>query len=175
MTGVQTCALPIFFELPQAFIKWQNGLLVGRPHVGPDQAVMLLNRVPGLAHLAATFGTGLGLAGLLHAVALHVKQPTVVAAANAAFFDLAVVKRRAPVCPNADTTGRVCPFCRGTRSGLRPAPALCAACRWRLIPIRIKNDNCVASPCRAAALSAASRLVLLSNANLNYTRPMGCQ
>ena len=38
-----------------------------------------------------------------------------------------------------------------------------------LIPIRIKNDNCVASPCRAAALSAASRLVLLSNANWNYT------
>ena len=39
----------------------------------------------------------------------------------------------------------------------------------RLIPIRIKNDNCVASPCRAAALSAASRLVLLSNANWNQT------
>ena len=38
----------------------------------------------------------------------------------------------------------------------------------RVIPIRIKNDNCVASPCRAAALSAASRLVLLSNANWNY-------
>ena len=36
-----------------------------------------------------------------------------------------------------------------------------------VIPIRIKNDNCVASPCRAAALSAASRLVLLSNANWN--------
>ena len=40
-----------------------------------------------------------------------------------------------------------------------------------LIPIRIKNNNCVASPCRAAALSAASRLVLLSNANWNNTRP----
>ena len=40
---------------------------------------------------------------------------------------------------------------------------------WNLIPIRIKNDNCVASPCRAAALSAASRLVLLSNANWNQT------
>ena len=39
-----------------------------------------------------------------------------------------------------------------------------------VIPIRIKNDNCVASPCRAVALSAASRLVLLSNANWNYTR-----
>ena len=38
-----------------------------------------------------------------------------------------------------------------------------------LIPIRIKNDNCVASPCRAAALSAASRLVLFSNANWNDT------
>ena len=37
-----------------------------------------------------------------------------------------------------------------------------------LIPIRIKNDNCVASLCRAVALSAASRLVLLSNANWNY-------
>ena len=40
-------------------------------------------------------------------------------------------------------------------------------CKIGLIPIRIKNDNCVASPCRAAALSAASRLVLLSNANWN--------
>ena len=38
---------------------------------------------------------------------------------------------------------------------------------YDLIPIRIKNDNCVASPCRAAALSTASRLVLLSNANWN--------
>ena len=46
------------------------------------------------------------------------------------------------------------------------------ACRW-LIPIRIKNDNCVASPCRAAALSAASRLVLLSNANWNKVAQSG--
>ena len=38
---------------------------------------------------------------------------------------------------------------------------------YDVIPIRIKNDNGVASPCRAAALSAASRLVLLSNANWN--------
>ncbi|UUZ76585.1 hypothetical protein LP414_02625 [Polaromonas sp. P1(28)-13] len=37
----------------------------------------------------------------------------------------------------------------------------------RVIPVRIKNDNCVASPCRAVALSAASRLVLASNANWN--------
>ena len=51
--------------------------------------------------------------------------------------------------------------CLTDRSGHRPY----VGC---LIPIRIKNDNCVASPCRAAALSAASRLVLLSNANWNY-------
>ena len=43
------------------------------------------------------------------------------------------------------------------------------ACSELLIPFRIKNDNCVASPCRAAALSAASRLVLFSNANWNKT------
>ena len=45
--------------------------------------------------------------------------------------------------------------------------AITAKVKGGLIPIRIKNDNCVASPCRAAALSAASRLVLLSNANWN--------
>jgi hypothetical protein len=39
-----------------------------------------------------------------------------------------------------------------------------------VIPIRIKNDNCVASLCRAVALSAASRLVLLSDANWNELR-----
>ena len=43
--------------------------------------------------------------------------------------------------------------------------------REHLIPICIKNDNCVASPCRAAALSAASRLVLFSNANWNEALP----
>jgi hypothetical protein len=36
-----------------------------------------------------------------------------------------------------------------------------------LIPIRIRNDNYVASLCLATALSAASRLVLISNANWN--------
>ena len=46
-------------------------------------------------------------------------------------------------------------------------PLLDDRARRSLIPIRIKNDNCVASPCRDAALSAASLLVLLSNANWN--------
>ena len=41
---------------------------------------------------------------------------------------------------------------------------------WCLISVRIKNDNCVVSPCRAEALSAASRLVLASNANWNYLK-----
>ena len=51
--------------------------------------------------------------------------------------------------------------------GLMRLPFLSVAHELSVIPIRIKNDNCVASPCRAAALSAASRLVLLSNANWN--------
>ena len=37
----------------------------------------------------------------------------------------------------------------------------------RVVPVPIKNDNCVASPCRAAALSAASRLALASNVSWN--------
>ena len=37
----------------------------------------------------------------------------------------------------------------------------------RLIPIPNKNDNCVTLPCRAKALSAASRLVLVSIENWN--------
>ena len=53
--------------------------------------------------------------------------------------------------------------------------ALATVGLWKheLIPIRIKNDNCVASPCRAAALPAASRLVLFSNANWNYNHDSG--
>ena len=42
-------------------------------------------------------GLLIGLAGLLETVALHVKQPPVIAAANAAFLDLAVLKRGAAV------------------------------------------------------------------------------
>ena len=82
----------------------------------------------------------------------------------------------------ADAMFRAANFCKGGCNGFqcvfcRLAAAQTAgetghvglastSARW-VIPIRIKNDNCVASPCRAAALSAASRLVLLSNANWN--------
>ena len=57
--------------------------------------------------------------------------------------------------------------------------ALAADCKWTtnntrefervmgLIPIPNKNDNCVTLPCRAKALSAASRLVLVSIENWN--------
>jgi hypothetical protein len=91
VVGLQEFA---FVEHVEAFVTRQHGLLVRRAQVGPHQAVQLLHRVPGLAHLVAG-AAAFGLAGLLHAMALHVEQPAVVAAADAALFDLAVIQGRA--------------------------------------------------------------------------------
>ncbi|MNK84193.1 hypothetical protein D3C87_1040340 [compost metagenome] len=92
--GFQGLAVVHGFE---AVVAWQHGLLLGRAEVGPDQAVLLLHRVPGLAHAAAAARTAIGFAGLVDAVALHVEHPAVVAAADAFFFHAPVVERRSAV------------------------------------------------------------------------------
>jgi hypothetical protein len=81
----------------EAVVARQHRLLLGRAQVGPHQAVLLLHRVPGLAHAAAAACTAVGLARLVDAVALHVEHPAVVAAADAFFLDAAVVERGAAV------------------------------------------------------------------------------
>ena len=81
-------------HLLQAFVARQHRLFLGRSHIGEDQAVALLHRVPGLAHLVLELAA-VGLAGLLEAMALGVELPAVVAAADAVFLDLAVIERGA--------------------------------------------------------------------------------
>ena len=164
-----------YFELLQAFIKWQNGLLVGRPHVGPDQAVMLLSRVPGLGAPCCSFWHR----PRARRAAPH-SGPARQTASRGSSSECRVLrpcrsKATSPGVRNADTPGRVCPFCRGTRSGLRPAPALCAACRWRLIPICIRKENKARSRRQCCSTARRSNAVIVFNANWNYTRPMGCQ
>src|SRR5262249_18421982 len=63
--------------------------------VGEHQAVALGDRVPGLAHALALRACRVGLAGHLQALAFDVVEPAVIAAADAARFDLAVVERGA--------------------------------------------------------------------------------
>ena len=78
----------------ETFVARQHRLALGRPHIGEDQPVALLDRIPGLAHLLAK-QAAVRLAGLLKAMALRVEQPAVIAAADAALLDLAVIERRA--------------------------------------------------------------------------------
>src|ERR1700704_3363589 len=63
-------------------------------HIGKDQSVALLQRIPGLAHPIA-FEPAFGLARLLEAAPLGVEQPAVIAAANPALLDAAVIERGA--------------------------------------------------------------------------------
>src|SRR5204863_6389122 len=79
-------------ELLQRVEPRQRGLLLRRPHVGEYQAVALLERIPGLAHGVSVLRAGLGLAGLLEAVALHVEEPAVITAADAALVDAAIIE-----------------------------------------------------------------------------------
>src|SRR6185437_13558602 len=72
----------------------QRRLLLGRPHIGEDQAVALLDRIPGLPGIVA-MTPALRFAGLLEAAAFGIEQPAVIAAADAALLDLAVVERGA--------------------------------------------------------------------------------
>ena len=84
-------------EVFKALVARQHGFFPGRTHIGPDQAVQLLHGIPGLAYALARQATAARFAGLLHAAALHVEQPAVVAAADAALLDLAVEQRGATV------------------------------------------------------------------------------
>jgi hypothetical protein len=80
----------------QRFIARQHRLFLGRAHIGEDQTIELLDRIPGLAHLVLEPAT-IGLAGLLQAMAFGVELPAVIAAADAIFLDLAVIERGATV------------------------------------------------------------------------------
>ena len=79
----------------QALVARQHRLLPGWPEIGENQAVALLDRIPGLAHALTLRAGRVGLARHLQAMAFDVEQPAVVAATNAALLDLAVVQRRA--------------------------------------------------------------------------------
>src|SRR5207245_8434866 len=78
----------------QAFVARQGRLLLGRSEVGEDQAVALLQGIPGLPYLVLE-QAALGLAGLFEAMALGVELPAVIAAADAVLLDLAVIERGA--------------------------------------------------------------------------------
>ena len=83
-------------HLLEAFVARQHRLFLGRPHIGEDQAIAFLNRVPGLAHLVPELAA-VGFAGLLQAAALGVELPAVIATADAVLLNLAVIERRAAV------------------------------------------------------------------------------
>ena len=76
----------------QRVIARQDGLPLGRAHVGEEQTVALLHRIPRLAHEVAV-APAVRFARLLQAVSLDVEQPAVIAAAEPALLDLAVVER----------------------------------------------------------------------------------
>ena len=93
VVGVDEFAL---VEHLEAFVARQHGPAIRRPHVREDEAVALLDRIPGLAHLVAARPAA-RLARLLEAMALHVEEPPVITAADALLLGLAVVKRGAAV------------------------------------------------------------------------------
>jgi hypothetical protein len=77
-------------------VDGERWLAVGRPHVCEDHAVVLADRVPGLAHPVAV-PAKVRLARLLQAAALSIEDPAVVAAADALILDPAIKERRPPV------------------------------------------------------------------------------
>ena len=117
-------------HLLQAFVGRQHRLFLGRAHIGEDQPIALLHRVPGLAHLVLELAA-LGFAGLFEAMALGVELPAVVAAADAVFLDLAVIERGAAMAAAGVQAGRPGRACRGKAPDLRRAPALFWGYRWR--------------------------------------------
>src|SRR6185295_10495515 len=82
-------------EALERVVARQHRFLLRRAEVGEHEPVALLERIPRLAHADPSPRTAIRLARLLEAVALHVEQPAVVAAADAAFLDAAVVERGA--------------------------------------------------------------------------------
>ncbi len=80
----------------QVVVARQHRHPVRRAHIGPDQAVALLHRIPGLARRFPV-QAAVGLAGLLQAHALHAELPAMVAAADAVRLDVAIEERGAAV------------------------------------------------------------------------------
>ena len=78
----------------QALVARQHRLFLGGAHIGEDQPVAFLDRVPGLAHLVPELAA-VGFAGLFEATAFGVELPAVIAAADAVLLDLAVIERGA--------------------------------------------------------------------------------
>src|SRR6185312_5147744 len=72
----------------------QHRLVLGRAEISEDQPIALFDRIPGLAHVVAMLAE-LGLARLLEAMSLGIEEPAVIAAADAALLDLAVIERGA--------------------------------------------------------------------------------
>ncbi len=81
-------------ELVEHIPARQHRLFLGRAKIGEDQPIAFFDRIPGLAHMVAMLAE-LGLARLFEAMAFSVEEPAVIATADAAILDLAVIKRRA--------------------------------------------------------------------------------
>jgi hypothetical protein len=79
----------------EALVARQHRLLLRRAEIGEHQAVTVLGRIPRLAHAPALRASRVGLCRHLQAPAFDVEQPAVIAAADTALLDLAVVERGA--------------------------------------------------------------------------------
>src|ERR1700678_2336845 len=64
---------------------------IGRTHVGEDQAVALVHRIPWLTIVLALVAA-VRLTRLIEAFAVGAEQPSVIAASDAAIFDFAVIQ-----------------------------------------------------------------------------------
>ena len=98
-----------FIHAFQAVVARQHRHFLGRPHVGEDHPVALLDRIPGLSDLVLE-QTALRFAGLLEAVSLGVELPAVIAAAQAVVLNLAVIQRGAAVAAAGMEQPRASPF-----------------------------------------------------------------
>ena len=88
--------LLVVAQVLEDVVAGEYRLAVGRAHVGEDQAVVLLHRVPGLP-VVGPVAAPVGLAGLVQAGAVGGEQPAVVGAADPVVLDPAVVEGGAPV------------------------------------------------------------------------------
>ncbi len=92
----------------QALVARQHWFLIGRAHIGEEEPITLLHRIPGLAH-AVALEAAFGLAGLFEAAPLHIEQPAVVAAADAALLDAGIVEGGPAVAATRpDQSGSAC-------------------------------------------------------------------
>jgi hypothetical protein len=92
---VRLYKFPLIHRL-KTIVTCQDRLLIRGAHVSEDQPVPFLYGVPRLSDLVLELAT-VGFAGLLQAMAFVIKKPTVIAAAESAFFHLGIIERRAAV------------------------------------------------------------------------------